>query len=607
MKEVKTPKRPLAFYYLIVLAVMLLFNAFIMPAIVSAQVQEVDYGKFMSMTYDGNIGLVEIEDNQIVFTDKEQKNVYKTGVMNDPDLTQRLYDNGAEFSSEIVREMSPLASILLTWVLPVIIFVVAGQLLSKRLMDKAGGANSMIFGRGGSSGAKVYVKSSDGIRFADVAGEDEAKENLAEIVEYLHDPTKYQEIGASMPKGVLLVGPPGTGKTMLAKAVAGEANVPFFSMSGSEFVEMFVGMGASKVRDLFRQAKEKAPCIVFIDEIDAIGKKRDNALSTNDEREQTLNQLLTEMDGFDSNNGVIILAATNRPESLDPALTRPGRFDRRVPVELPDLRGRVEILKVHARKIKLAEDVDFEKIARMAAGASGAELANIVNEAALRAVRDGRRFATQADLEESIEVVIAGYQKKNAILTDQEKRIVAYHEIGHALVAAMQSDSAPVQKITIVPRTSGALGYTMQVDEGEHYLMSRTELENKIATLTGGRAAEEVVFGSVTTGASNDIEQATKLARAMLTRYGMSDEFDMVALETVTNQYLGGDATLACSAETQAAVDKKVMELVRTQHRKALDILQANREKLDELAKYLYEKETITGEQFMSILKGNNE
>ena len=607
MKEVKTPKRPLAFYYLIVLAVMLLFNAFIMPAIVSAQVQEVDYGKFMSMTYDGNIGLVEIEDNQIVFTDKEQKNVYKTGVMNDPDLTQRLYDNGAEFSSEIVREMSPLVSILLTWVLPVIIFVVAGQLLSKRLMDKAGGANSMIFGRGGSSGAKVYVKSSDGIRFADVAGEDEAKENLAEIVEYLHDPTKYQEIGASMPKGVLLVGPPGTGKTMLAKAVAGEANVPFFSMSGSEFVEMFVGMGASKVRDLFRQAKEKAPCIVFIDEIDAIGKKRDNALSTNDEREQTLNQLLTEMDGFESNNGVIILAATNRPESLDPALTRPGRFDRRVPVELPDLRGRVEILKVHARKIKLAEDVDFEKIARMAAGASGAELANIVNEAALRAVRDGRRFATQADLEESIEVVIAGYQKKNAILTDQEKRIVAYHEIGHALVAAMQSDSAPVQKITIVPRTSGALGYTMQVDEGEHYLMSRTELENKIATLTGGRAAEEVVFGSVTTGASNDIEQATKLARAMLTRYGMSDEFDMVALETVTNQYLGGDASLACSAETQAAVDKKVMELVRTQHRKALDILQANREKLDELAKYLYEKETITGEQFMSILKGNNE
>ena len=607
MKEVKTPKRPLAFYYLIVLAVMLLFNAFIMPAIVSAQVQEVDYGKFMSMTYDGNIGLVEIEDNQIVFTDKEQKNVYKTGVMNDPDLTQRLYDNGAEFSSEIVREMSPLVSILLTWVLPVIIFVVAGQLLSKRLMDKAGGANSMIFGRGGSSGAKVYVKSSDGIRFADVAGEDEAKENLAEIVEYLHDPTKYQEIGASMPKGVLLVGPPGTGKTMLAKAVAGEANVPFFSMSGSEFVEMFVGMGASKVRDLFRQAKEKAPCIVFIDEIDAIGKKRDNALSTNDEREQTLNQLLTEMDGFESNNGVIILAATNRPESLDPALTRPGRFDRRVPVELPDLRGRVEILKVHSRKIKLAEDVDFEKIARMAAGASGAELANIVNEAALRAVRDGRRFATQADLEESIEVVIAGYQKKNAILTDQEKRIVAYHEIGHALVAAMQSDSAPVQKITIVPRTSGALGYTMQVDEGEHYLMSRTELENKIATLTGGRAAEEVVFGSVTTGASNDIEQATKLARAMLTRYGMSDEFDMVALETVTNQYLGGDASLACSAETQAAVDKKVMELVRTQHRKALDILQANREKLDELAKYLYEKETITGEQFMSILKGNNE
>ena len=603
MKEVKNPKRPLVYYYLIVLAVMMLFNAFIMPAIVSAQVQEVDYGTFMSMTYDGNIGLVEIEDNQIVFTDKDQKTVYKTGLMNDPDLTQRLYDNGASFSSEIVQEMSPLASIVLTWVLPVVIFVVAGQLLSKRLMNKAGGANSLIFGRGGGSGAKVYVKSSDGIRFADVAGEDEAKENLTEIVEYLHDPKKYQDIGASMPKGVLLVGPPGTGKTMLAKAVAGEANVPFFSMSGSEFVEMFVGMGASKVRDLFRQAKEKAPCIVFIDEIDAIGKKRDNALSTNDEREQTLNQLLTEMDGFEGNNGVIILAATNRPESLDPALTRPGRFDRRVPVELPDLRGRVEILKVHARKIKLAEDVDFERVARMAAGASGAELANIVNEAALRAVRNGRGFATQADLEESIEVVIAGYQKKNAILTDGEKRIVAYHEIGHALVAAMQSDSAPVQKITIVPRTSGALGYTMQVEEGEHYLMSRTELENKIATLTGGRAAEEVAFGSITTGASNDIEQATKLARAMLTRYGMSDEFDMVALETVTNQYLGGDTSLACSAETQAEIDKKVVELVRTQHQKALDILKNNRQKLDELAAFLYEKETITGEQFMEILK----
>ena len=603
MKEVKNPKRPLVYYYLIVLAVMMLFNAFIMPAIVSAQVQEVDYGTFMSMTYDGNIGLVQVEDNQIVFTDKDQKTVYKTGLMNDPDLTQRLYDNGASFSSEIVQEMSPLASIVLTWVLPVVIFVVAGQLLSKRLMNKAGGANSLIFGRGGGSGAKVYVKSSDGIRFADVAGEDEAKENLTEIVEYLHDPKKYQDIGASMPKGVLLVGPPGTGKTMLAKAVAGEANVPFFSMSGSEFVEMFVGMGASKVRDLFRQAKEKAPCIVFIDEIDAIGKKRDNALSTNDEREQTLNQLLTEMDGFEGNNGVIILAATNRPESLDPALTRPGRFDRRVPVELPDLRGRVEILKVHARKIKLAEDVDFEKVARMAAGASGAELANIVNEAALRAVRNGRGFATQADLEESIEVVIAGYQKKNAILTDGEKRIVAYHEIGHALVAAMQSDSAPVQKITIVPRTSGALGYTMQVEEGEHYLMSRTELENKIATLTGGRAAEEVVFGSITTGASNDIEQATKLARAMLTRYGMSDEFDMVALETVTNQYLGGDTSLACSAETQAEIDKKVVELVRTQHQKALDILKNNRQKLDELAAFLYEKETITGEQFMEILK----
>ncbi len=603
MKEVKTPKRPLAFYYLIALAVMLLFNTLIMPSIAEARVQEVDYGTFMSMTYAGNVGLVEVEDNQIVFTDSEQKQVYKTGIMNDPELTQRLYENGAEFSSEIVREVSPFMSILLTWVLPVVIFIVLGQFLSKRLMDKAGGPNSMIFGRGGNSGAKVYVKSSDGIRFADVAGEDEAKENLTEIVEYLHDPQKYQEIGASMPKGVLLVGPPGTGKTMLAKAVAGEANVPFFSMSGSEFVEMFVGMGASKVRDLFKQAKEKAPCIVFIDEIDAIGKKRDAGLSTNDEREQTLNQLLTEMDGFEGNNGVIILAATNRPESLDPALTRPGRFDRRVPVELPDLKGRVEILKVHARKIKLAEDVDFEKIARMAAGASGAELANIVNEAALRAVRDGRRFATQADLEESIEVVIAGYQKKNAILTDHEKRIVAYHEIGHALVAAMQSHSAPVQKITIVPRTSGALGYTMQVDEGEHYLMSREELENKIATLTGGRAAEEVAFGSVTTGASNDIEQATKLARAMLTRYGMSEDFDMVALETVTNQYLGGDASLACSAQTQALVDTKVVELVRAQHQKALGILNENRAKLDELAAFLYEKETITGEQFMEILK----
>lgn len=603
MKEVKTPKRPLAFYYLIALAVMLLFNTLIMPSIAEARVQEVDYGTFMSMTYAGNVGLVEVEDNQIVFTDSEQKRVYKTGLMNDPELTQRLYENGAEFSSEIVQEMSPFMSILLTWVLPVAIFIVLGQILSKRLMDKAGGPNSMIFGRGGNSGAKVYVKSSDGIRFADVAGEDEAKENLTEIVEYLHDPQKYQEIGASMPKGVLLVGPPGTGKTMLAKAVAGEASVPFFSMSGSEFVEMFVGMGASKVRDLFKQAKEKAPCIVFIDEIDAIGKKRDAGLSTNDEREQTLNQLLTEMDGFEGNNGVIILAATNRPESLDPALTRPGRFDRRVPVELPDLKGRVEILKVHAKKIKLAEDVDFEKIARMAAGASGAELANIVNEAALRAVRDGRRFATQADLEESIEVVIAGYQKKNAILTDHEKRIVAYHEIGHALVAAMQSDSAPVQKITIVPRTSGALGYTMQVDEGERYLMSRAELENKIATLTGGRAAEEVAFGSVTTGASNDIEQATKLARAMLTRYGMSEEFDMVALETVTNQYLGGDASLACSAQTQARVDTKVVELVRTQHQKALRILRDNRAKLDELAAFLYEKETITGEQFMEILK----
>ena len=606
MKEVKTPKRPLAFYYLIVLAVMLLFNAFIMPAIVSAQVQEVDYGKFMSMTYDGNIGLVEIEDNQIVFTDKEQKNVYKTGVMNDPDLTQRLYDNGAEFSSEIVREMSPLVSILLTWVLPVIIFVVAGQLLSKRLMDKAGGANSMIFGRGGSSGAKVYVKSSDGIRFADVAGEDEAKENLAEIVEYLHDPTKYQEIGASMPKGVLLVGPPGTGKTMLAKAVAGESNVPFFSMSGSEFVEMFVGMGASKVRDLFKQAKEKAPCIVFIDEIDAIGQKRNSGnYGGNDEREQTLNQLLTEMDGFEGNTGVVILAATNRPDSLDPALLRPGRFDRRVPVELPDLKGREEILRVHAKKIKIADDVDFSKIARMASGASGAELANIVNEAALRAVRDGRGFATQADLEESIEVVIAGYQKKNAILTDAEKRIVAYHEIGHALVAAKQTNSAPVQKITIVPRTSGALGYTMQVEEGNHYLMSKKEIENKIATLTGGRAAEELTTDSFTTGASNDIEQATKLARAMITRYGMSQNFDMVALETVTNQYLGGDTSLACSAETQAEVDRQVIALVKKQHAKAIEILSENREKLDELAHYLYEKETITGDEFMKILNAD--
>ena len=601
MNEVKTPKKPLIFYYGIAMVVLLLLNMLVMPLITQHQVEEVDYGTFIKMTESKEIGQVEIEDNQILFTNKDKSKIYKTGLLNDDGLVQRLYDSGAEFSGEIVEQMSPLMSFIVSWVLPVVLFVVLGQLLSRQLMKKMGGPNAMKFDMGKSS-AKVYVQSSDGIKFADVAGEDEAKENLSEVVDYLHNPNKYKEIGASMPKGILLVGPPGTGKTMLAKAVAGEANVPFFSMSGSEFVEMFVGMGASKVRDLFRQAKEKAPCIVFIDEIDAIGKKRDNKLSTNDEREQTLNQLLTEMDGFEGNNGVIILAATNRPESLDPALTRPGRFDRRVPVELPDLKGREAILQVHAKKIKVAEDVDFNKIARMASGASGAELANIVNEAALRAVRDGRRFATQADLEESIEVVIAGYQKKNAIMTDEEKKIVSYHEIGHALVAAMQTHSAPVQKITIVPRTSGALGYTMQVEEGNHYLMSKTEMENKIATLTGGRASEEVVFHSVTTGASNDIEQATKLARAMITRYGMSDDFDMVALETVNNQYLGGDASLACSAETQTKIDQRVVELVKKQHEKAVNILTENRAKLDELAQYLYEKETITGEEFMKIV-----
>ena len=594
MNEVKTPKKPLVFYYGIAMVVLLLLNMLVMPLITQHQVEEVDYGTFIKMTENKEIGQVEIEDNQILFTNKDKSKIYKTGLLNDDGLVQRLYDSGAEFSGEIVEQMSPLMSFIVSWVLPV-------ELLSRQLMKKMGGPNAMKFDMGKSS-AKVYVQSSDGIKFADVAGEDEAKENLSEVVDYLHNPNKYKEIGASMPKGILLVGPPGTGKTMLAKAVAGEANVPFFSMSGSEFVEMFVGMGASKVRDLFRQAKEKAPCIVFIDEIDAIGKKRDNQLSTNDEREQTLNQLLTEMDGFEGNNGVIILAATNRPESLDPALTRPGRFDRRVPVELPDLAGREAILRVHAKKIKVAPDVDLAKIARMASGASGAELANIVNEAALRAVRDGRASATQADLEESIEVVIAGYQKKNSILTTREKLIVSYHEIGHALVAAKQTNSAPVQKITIIPRTSGALGYTMQVEDGNHYLMSREEIENKIATFTGGRAAEEVVFHSVTTGASNDIEQATKLARAMITRYGMSDNFDMVALETVTNQYLGGDASLACSAETQAEIDRQVVDLVKKQHAKAVRILQENRPKLDELAKFLYEKETITGEEFMEIL-----
>ena len=602
MNEVKKPKKPLIYYYGIVLVALLLFNFLALPWLSQRQVKEVDYGTFMTMTEEKQIGKVEVQDNQILFTDKDEKQVYKTGLMTDPDLVNRLKASGAEFSSEIQEQMSPVLSFLLSWLVPILFFVGIGQLMSKRMMSKFNGPNSMMFG-GKNSSAKVYVKSADGIKFADVAGEDEAKENLAEIVDYLHDPSKYKHIGAHMPKGVLLVGPPGTGKTMLAKAVAGESNVPFFSMSGSEFVEMFVGMGASKVRDLFSQAKEKAPCIVFIDEIDAIGKKRDGQLGGNDEREQTLNQLLTEMDGFEDNTGVIILAATNRPESLDPALTRPGRFDRRVPVELPDLKGREAILKVHAKKVKLADDVDFQKIARMASGASGAELANIVNEAALRAVRDGRKCATQSDLEESIEVVIAGYQKKNAILTDQEKWTVAYHEIGHALVAAKQTHSAPVQKITIIPRTSGALGYTMQVEEGNHYLMTKEEIENKIATLTGGRAAEEVMFGTISTGASNDIEQATKLARAMVTRYGMSKDFDMVALETVNNQYLGGDASLACSAETQAEIDRQVVSLVKNQHQKAIRILMDNREKLDELARYLYQKETITGEEFMHILE----
>ena len=605
MNEVHSPKKPLIFYYMVAMLLVMLFNFIAMPWLSQYQIQEVDYNTFVDMTEKGEIGRAEIQeaDNRILFTSKDEKAIYKTAMIStDSQLVQRLLDAGVSTSGEEIEQTSLLMNIL-SWVAPILIFIALGQFMSRKLMQKMGGGNSMMFNMG-KSNAKVYVKSAEGIRFEDVAGEDEAKENLTEIVNYLHDPSKYQEIGASMPKGVLLVGPPGTGKTMLAKAVAGEANVPFFSMSGSEFVEMFVGMGASKVRDLFKQAKEKAPCIVFIDEIDAIGKKRDGQIGGNDEREQTLNQLLTEMDGFEGNTGVIILAATNRPESLDPALTRPGRFDRRVPVELPDLKGREEILKVHAKKIKVAEDVDFNKVARMASGASGAELANIVNEAALRAVRDGRKFATQADLEESIEVVIAGYQKKNAIMTDHEKRIVAYHEIGHALVAAKQTNSAPVQKITIVPRTSGALGYTMQVDEGNHVLMSKEEIENKIATFTGGRAAEEVVFGSVTTGASNDIEQATKLARAMITRYGMSNDFDMVALETVTNQYLGGDASLACSAETQTKIDQQVVALVKREHQKALDILRENRTKLDELANFLYEKETITGEEFMGILNG---
>ena len=604
MKEVKTPKKPLIFYYAVAMLAVFLFNFLAMPWLAQHQIKEVDYNTFVEMVEQDKVGKVEIQeqDNRILFTDKDETVIYKTAMVSDDDLSARLLEAGVSFKGEEIEQTSLLVDIL-GWVLPILIFIALGQYMSKKMADKLGGGNSMMFGMGGGSNVKVYVQSTEGIHFSDVAGEDEAKENLQEVVNYLHDPSKYQEIGASMPKGILLVGPPGTGKTMLAKAVAGESNVPFFSISGSEFVEMFVGMGASKVRDLFKQAKEKAPCIVFIDEIDAIGQKRSGGqYGGNDEREQTLNQLLTEMDGFEGNNGVIILAATNRPESLDPALTRPGRFDRRVPVELPDLKGREAILQVHAKKIKVAEDVDFNKIARMASGASGAELANIVNEAALRAVRDGRRFATQADLEESIEVVIAGYQKKNAIMTDEEKKIVSYHEIGHALVAAMQTHSAPVQKITIVPRTSGALGYTMQVEEGNHYLMSKAEMENKIATLTGGRAAEEVVFHSVTTGASNDIEQATKLARAMITRYGMSDDFDMVALETVTNQYLGGDASLACSAETQTKIDQRVVELVKKQHEKAVNILTENRAKLDELAQYLYEKETITGEGFMNIL-----
>ena len=607
MQEVKSPKKPLLYYYGVVLLVLLVFNLIVTPLLLKEEVTEVDYGTFMSMTEDKNIGQVQVEDQQIVFTDKDEKNVYKTNAMDDPQLTERLYESGAKFSKDVDASTSPLLSLLITGILPMLIFIGLGQYMAKKLRDQMGGKDSLMFGGMGKSNAKIYVQSTKGIRFDDVAGEDEAKESLAEIVDYLHNPQKYTDVGASMPKGVLLVGPPGTGKTMLAKAVAGEANVPFFSMSGSEFVEMFVGMGASKVRDLFKQAKEKAPCIVFIDEIDAIGKKRDNQLSSNDEREQTLNQLLTEMDGFEGNNGVIILAATNRPESLDPALTRPGRFDRRVPVELPDLAGREAILKVHAKKIKTADDVDFRTIARMASGASGAELANMINEAALRAVRNNRTVVTEADLEESIEVVIAGYQKKNAVLSDKEKKTVAYHEIGHALVAAMQTHSAPVQKITIIPRTSGALGYTMQVETGDKYLMTKDELANKICTYTGGRAAEEVVFNEITTGASNDIEQATKLARAMITRYGMSDEFDMVALETVNNQYLGGDTSLACSAQTQQEIDKMVVQLVKTQHEKAIGILRSNRKALDALAKYLYEKETITGEEFMEVLKKETE
>ena len=601
MKEVKTPKKPLAYYYGIVLIVLIVFNLVVTPILMEHQVKETDYGTFMSMIEKKNIGEVEVKDNQIIFTDKDQKNIYKTGLMNDPNLTDRLYECGAVFAKDIDKQMSPIISFLLTGILPLILFIALGNYMAKKLMEHAGGKNSMAFGMG-KSNAKIYVQSSEGIRFSDVAGEDEAKENLSEIVDYLHNPKKYTDVGASMPKGVLLVGPPGTGKTMLAKAVAGESNVPFFSMSGSEFVEMFVGMGASKVRDLFRQAKEKAPCIVFIDEIDAIGKKRDGQMGGNDEREQTLNQLLTEMDGFEGNNGVIILAATNRPESLDPALTRPGRFDRRVPVELPDLKGREAILKVHARKIKVGDDVDFHTIARMASGASGAELANIINEGALRAVRSNRTFVTEADLEESVEVVIAGYQKKNAVLSDKEKKTVAYHEVGHALVAALQSHSAPVQKITIIPRTSGALGYTMQVEQADKYLMTKEEIENKIATLTGGRAAEEVACGEITTGASNDIEQATKLARAMITRYGMSEEFDMVAMETVENQYLGGDTSLCCSADTQKEIDHKVVELVRAQHEKAKKLLVDNKRLLDILAMHLYEKETITGDEFMEIL-----
>ena len=603
MEQVKRPKKPLMFYYTIVLIILILFNIIAMPYIKEKQIKDVDYGTFISMTEKKEIKKVELQqqDNTILFTGKDGKTIYKTAMVNDPDLTKRLYEADVSFYGEEIDQSSPILVNILSWVLPILFFVALGEYMSRKLMKRAGGKNAMSFGMGKSS-AKIYVKSSEGIRFRDVEGEDEAKENLSEIVEYLHNPARYKEIGASMPKGILLVGPPGTGKTMLAKAVAGEANVPFFSMSGSEFVEMFVGMGASKVRDLFQQAKEKAPCIVFIDEIDAIGKKRDGQIGGNDEREQTLNQLLTEMDGFEDNTGVIILAATNRPESLDPALLRPGRFDRRVPVELPDLKGREDILKVHAKKIKVGDNVDYNKVARMASGASGAELANIVNEAALRAVRDNRKFVTQEDLEESIEVVIAGYQKKNAILTDKEKRIVAYHEIGHALVAAKQTNSAPVQKITIVPRTSGALGYTMQVEEGNHYLMTKEEILNKIATLTGGRAAEEIVFGSVTTGASNDIEQATKLARAMITRYGMTCDFDMVAMEVQTNQYLGGDSSLTCSTETQTKIDEKVVEVVRSEHEKAAGILMENREKLDDLARYLYEKETITGEEFMNIL-----